>query len=98
MDDSTPDKYDRIESLALNFPCMQRAPGAVPWDALKLDAWAASPTPSHGERCTAQFLLAVWNPYGEWASGEFDVMDALGIWDDIHRWAFIKWASAPWWA
>jgi hypothetical protein len=50
-----------------------------------LDDWAASGVPSHGEVCTARFVLAVWDPSGEWHSGHFDVMEALGVWDTAHR-------------
>ena len=32
-----------------------------------------------------------------WQVGPFDVMAALGTWDDAHRAAFAAWAAAPWW-
>jgi len=63
-----------------------------------LDVWAASGVPSHGELCTARFVLAVWDPSGDWRSGRFDVMEALGVWDLAHRQVFLKWAADPWWA
>jgi hypothetical protein len=68
-----------------------------PWDADRLDEWAASPIPSHGERVTAQFLLAVWNPDHPWICGKFELMDAIRVWDDAHRTAFLNWASDLWW-
>jgi hypothetical protein len=96
--DYVPTALDRIESLALNFPCLRDAPGAAPWDADKLDEWVASGVPSHGEKCTARFLLAIWNPDYEWKSPKFDLMDALSVWDSAHHAAFLEWARKPWWA
>lgn len=32
-----------------------------------------------------------------WRCGPFDIIDALGTWDDYHRSAFIEWAVNPWW-
>jgi hypothetical protein len=88
----------RIRTLAQNFPGLWRAPGISPWNALRLDEWAASNGPSHGERCAAQFLLAVWNPDEPWQSGKFDLMEALRVFDAQHHRALIEWALNPWWA
>jgi hypothetical protein len=88
----------RIRLLAQSFPGLWNAPGVLPWNAQALDEWAASGKPSHGERCAAQLVLAVWNPDERWKSGRFDVMDALSVWDRPHRKAFLTWAAAPWWA
>lgn len=92
----------RMTRLARTFPCMRRKSGVMEdltwWNAETVDAWAASGGASHGERITAQFLLAVWNPDGDWESGKFDLMEALPLWDDGHREAFLTWAKAPWWA
>jgi hypothetical protein len=52
-------KLTRMSKLALSFPSLQNAPGASPWDQHKLDSWATTAI-SHGERCTAQFVLSVW--------------------------------------
>jgi hypothetical protein len=84
--------------LADTFPSLERAPGVHPWDALKVEKWAVSGGPSHGELCAARFILAVWNQYDEWRCGPFDVMDALRVWDLPHRKAFLDWAADPWWA
>lgn len=87
--------------LALTFPSMRGRAGIMgsipPWDAEFLDAWASSGAPSHGERVTAQFLLAVWDSDQPWKSGRFELMDALRIWDERHHQAFLQWASNPWW-
>jgi len=88
----------RVRMLAQNLPGLWKARGISPWDAVALDDWAAGGDPSHGERCAAQFLLAVWNPDESWKSGQFDLMDALRVWDAQHRRAFIEWALDPWWA
>lgn len=70
-----------IARLARTFPCLRHAPGIDPWNADRLDTWAASGGPSHGEKCSAQFMLAVWNPDHAWRSGKFDLMEAMRIWD-----------------
>src|SRR5262249_44533918 len=70
--------------------------GIHPFDADEFNRWAQGPV-SHGERVTARFLLAVWDPVIEWEAGKFDLMEALRIWDPPHREAFLAWASDPWW-
>jgi hypothetical protein len=98
----TDDPRDQTEAkivwLALKFPCLRNAPGAEPWGANRLDDWAAGGGPSHGEKCAARFILAVWDPNHEWQSGRFDLMEALGIWDSASHQAFLDWAANPWWA
>ncbi len=86
----------RMTAFALTFPSMRYALGVKPWDAVELDAWASGPR-SHGERATAQFLLAVWDPSTDWKCGRFDLMEALRIWDSGHHQAFLQWAAKPWW-
>jgi hypothetical protein len=87
---------EKMTAFAGGFPCLRNAVGVNPWDAEDLDRWAAGPV-SHGERVTAQFLLAVWSPEDEWRSGRFDLMEALRLWDPLHHRAFLKWAAEPWW-
>lgn len=87
----------RIEHLALTFPCLRGKAGIAPWDANCLDSWAASGHPSHGEKCTAKFILAVWNPDHDWCSGRFDLMESVRVWDEPSRKAFLAWANEPWW-
>ena len=31
-------------------------------------------------------------------SRAYDIMEALGCWDNEHRAAFVAWAAEPWWA
>ncbi len=68
-----------ISELAQSFPSLQRGPGVRPFDALSLDAWAAGPGPSSGERITAQFILWVWDSQDQWACGAFELRGALGV-------------------
>ena len=85
-----------MSALALSFPALQIADGVNPFDANVLDEWAAGPC-SHGEKCLARFILAVWSPGEEWKSGKFDFMESYQIWSDNHRRAFSAWARDPWW-
>lgn len=32
-----------------------------------------------------------------WRCGLFDVVNAMGTWDTLHRAAFVVWAKDPWW-
>lgn len=96
--DSANHPEETIDRLAQCFPCLRIAPGVDPWDANLLDEWAVSGEPSHGEKCSAQFVLAVWKPNHEWQSGKFDLMEALRNWDNESHWAFLAWAANPWWA
>jgi hypothetical protein len=71
-------------------------PGIDPWTPHELNRWAAGPA-SGGERRTARFLFAVWDPATDWEAGPFDVLEALRVWDLSHREAFLDWAADPWW-
>lgn len=94
MDDD--ELRSRMTELARNFPCLERAPGVDPFKPDVLNRWAWG-VASHGERATAKFLLAVWDPETEWCAGRFDVFEALRVWDVKHRAAFLRWAADPWW-
>ena len=87
----------RMAALARTFPSTAKADGVRLWDANTFDRWVAESPVSHGELLTAQFLLAVWDPAQDWRCGRFDLMDALRIWDDRHRAAFLAWVADPWW-
>lgn len=87
---------ERMSDLARSFPCLREAPGVEPFDAKALDRWAAGPV-SHGERVSAQFLLAVWDPSNGWTCGRFDLMEALNLWPPSHRGPFVRWVANPWW-
>ncbi|MBX9580250.1 MAG: hypothetical protein K2X87_08070 [Gemmataceae bacterium] len=87
----------RLQALAGTFPSLRAAPGASPWDPHALDGWACDvglpPVPAF----SAQFVLAVCDPWLDWDSGPFDLMEAMAAWDAAHRAAFRAWAADPWW-
>lgn len=62
------------------------------WDAQRVSEWLE--TAAWGERRVYRFLLSVWDK----SENSFDLHDALSVWDDEHRAAFIAWAKDPWWA
>lgn len=90
------DNRARVTSLANQFYVLKNAPGVAPWDPAKLDEWASGAV-SDGERHAAAFVLHVWNPYGQWHVGRFDVMAALSVWDEGNRRPFAEWAKNPYW-
>ena len=87
---------ERMTELARSFPCLRNAWGVSPFQPEELNRWAASGL-SHGERVTAQFILAVWDPSTDWEAGRFDLMEALHVWPETHRVPFLLWARDPWW-
>ncbi len=42
------------------------------------------------------FGIHRWNLDSHWRVGPFDVVDAMGTWDEHHRAAFVAWAERPW--
>ena len=89
----------RILELANGFKCLRRAPGIHGglWDAMALDDWASSGA-SSGEKHSVRFVLGVWDPSHKWQSGNFNIFDAIEVWDETHREPFLKWAREPWFA
>ena len=85
---------DRWNALVAAFE-MDYLPGMFPWDAAKLESSFAGA--SHGEKCTIQFLLNLWDHSGEWTCGKFDLFEAFGVWDEIRVNALLSWAKAPFW-
>ncbi len=66
--------------------------------AAKLQAWAPLVTWLAGPRLVAEEeVLHKLAQAAVWDVGPFDVMDALGTWDDAHRAAFAAWVARPWW-
>ena len=86
----------RMAELAQTFPSLRLAQGVDPFDAEELDRWANGPV-SHGQRVSAQFVLAVWSPEQCWKCGRFNLMGALSLFDPTHHQAFLTWVSDPWW-
>lgn len=106
MDDAQ--RRARMTALARSFPTFSKT--GMKRDQIGIEPFApdvlyyAHGGMSSGEKQTVFFLLSVWNP--EWAADNadvaatdpiFNVHEALGIWDQEHRMAFVKWAKDPWW-
>lgn len=104
------DTTQAMEQLALSFPSLTRASGVQPWNADALLRWLCGPAPSSGMAHAARFLLGVWNPTTDWvreaesqgiagsaAAKRFDLLDAMGVWDEAHCAAFTAWVAAPFW-
>lgn len=91
MDTMARDKWQRfVDRFDL------RKPGAKPWDANLLARSCEGA--SHGEKCTAYFLLYVWNPCDDtpWA-GRFRLEESLQAWDGNNRQVFSEWTANPFW-
>lgn len=86
----------KMTRFARTFPSLRGMPGVTLWDAPTLDRWAAETPISEGELETARFVLAVWDPGHPWQCGRFDLMEAMKVWDQPHRAAFVSWAEDPW--
>jgi len=85
----------RTRALADTFPTLR---GAIKsWDPQRLARWASSSERCSAARHAARFVLSVWDPYGEWECGPFNLHLALQCWDDKHRAAFLTWVKNPWW-
>jgi hypothetical protein len=91
--DPLADRDARWQSLVDQFNL--KKPGVDPWDAVQLSQ--SFKGASHGERCSISFLLNVWSPSEEWDCGKFDLIDAMGVWDDDQLAAFKIWFNNPWW-
>jgi hypothetical protein len=87
----------KMSKFASSFHSLRKAPGVALWDADTLDKWVTETPISDGERVTARFVLAVWDPNHDWRCGKFDLMEALRIWDEDHHRAFLTWVQEPWW-
>ena len=98
-----------MEKLCAMFPTLRDAEGTSPWDADKLLRWlCTSSAVTAGGDCAARFVLQVWNSTAEWkyvaaehdidgaeAARPFNVVEAMGRWDDEHQAAFRAWVEMP---
>ena len=82
--------------LCRQFPTLRGAPGAEPFDAIALHAWARGGAGTSGNRHAVRFVLQVWDHGERWALGDFNLVAAFAAWDDDHRRVVLRWASAPW--
>lgn len=84
---------ERMFKLAESFPALRGKIGTR-WDSRQLEDWAG--VCSSGELHAVKFVLHVWNFLHPWACGPFEVTEAMGVWDDGNRAAFLAWAVFPW--
>lgn len=86
---------DRFITLARQFPTLRFADGLDgEFYPTKLDEWACNGSLSTAARHAARFVLHVYDSRRAWKSGVFNVSDARGAWDSIHRAAFANWFSS----
>ncbi len=87
----------RMSDLAESFPALRGKPGVTPWEPELIARW--SRVASHGEACAARFVLAVWVGFGRPYPGtkRFDLMEAMGVWDEENKAACAAWIKEPFW-
>jgi len=101
---------DRMASLGLRFPTLKNADGVNPWNPERLVRWLyLSGAPTGGSTHAAKFLLTVWNSSEDWGLyareigipeatwAPFNVVRAMGVWDEEHQAAFRLWCTYPFW-
>lgn len=86
---------DRMSELAHSFPSLRKMPGVNLWDPVRLARRVG--TMSHGEQCAARFVLGVWAGGHYPRIRRFDLMEAMGCWDQEHQEACAAWIRAPFW-
>jgi hypothetical protein len=86
-----------IFHLGCSFPSLRSRFESMPPGTFDADRLAEElGVLSHGERHAALFLLNVWNPgYARENAWHFDAVEALAVWDEPHRRAFLAWAAHP---
>ncbi len=101
--DHPPDRRRMVE-LVRRFPTLREAAcvGKYPGEfcSVTFRRWVRRHAYSHAQQHAAAFVLAVfWGGNRHRVAGlpRFDVVDAMGTWDEAHRAAFRAWAEAPWW-
>lgn len=83
-----------IAEIANRFPTLRVTPDAWDVDGFMQRLGVAST----GERHAMLFVANVWNQsYALDEGWQFDAVEALALWDDHHRAAFIAWANDPRW-
>jgi hypothetical protein len=105
------DTVAAMTTLARSFPSLRDADGIEPWDLERFARWLCTGT-SGGGRRAGRFVLYVWSPrtdhreFGraleiehadDGALDPFDLSDALSVWDEEHKRAFVSWVEAPFW-
>ena len=89
------------------FHVLERADGVRPFDAERLYRWAKTPAAGAAARHVVRFLLELQSSaaikylddqHTGTDLGCFRAVEAIGVWDDENRTAFVVWAQDPWWA
>ena len=90
-------KYAAIIELARSFPTLESCTPTDPgeWDIARFMAKADASLSSGGIHA-ALFVASVW--HWDWPSihgREFRVAEAMCVWDEQHRRAFLQWCEDP---
>lgn len=94
---------EKMKTLAESFPAF-RDVFKDGWSVERLSQWWKSGAPTGGSRHAAMFLLQVWNctttaaewrKYGFPGMEPFNVVRALGTWDNFYRAVFLRWCAEP---
>ena len=89
--------------LALSFPCLAAKEKAL-GDLLTESGWDVDGLMkstrgwSRAEKEAALFIANVWNPgYAQERRWRFDAMEAVALWDNGNRQAYLEWVTQPRW-
>lgn len=93
--DPIDDNEKRFFMLVAEFSLKKSGGSPTDWDAAILDAQYQGA--SHGEKCTIQFLVNLWDPNFQWRCGTFDFFEAWNVWDKSHKKVFLEWVKSPFW-
>lgn len=89
---------ERMSDLAESFPGLVGYEGVRPWRAAVFASSVLADDRGMGALHAARFVLSVFNFRTKWPEpiGTFNLVEALGTWDDANRAAFQAWVMNPW--
>ena len=104
------DMQAAMTALVRSFPSLRGAADTDPWDVTRFVRWLCDGRPGGALRA-GRFVLHVWNADADFRElgrelgiegadeclKPFNLSEALGVWDEEHRKAFLAWAEAPVW-
>lgn len=85
------DRDNLMSSIAETFPTLNGAPGVRPFDPTRLKRWAREGGHGSGSIHAFRFVMEVAREHH--ALGAFDVVKAVGTWDQAHRAALAAWVA-----
>jgi hypothetical protein len=108
--DGQVDTRAAMTTLARSFPSLRGADGVDPWDLERFARWLCAGTGGGAARA-GRLVLHVWNAaadhrefgrelgieFADDCLQPFNLSEALGVWDEEHKRAFIAWVEAPFW-